>query len=353
LKTAVNGIGLNGMKRAMTIFCALALCAVLLSPWGGGPAESEEQATTLDARVNEAVDAALSYLASRVQPDGSMPGSFAPVAIAALTGMAFLAGGNVPGRGKYGDEVRRIKDYILSCAHPTSGYITSRTYGGNMYSHGFATLFLAEILGMSPDPKVDETLRKAIRLIEYSQGKLGGWRYSPRPSESDISVTICQVMALRAARNAGVPVDPKVVEKALECVKSCANPDGGFSYLAGNKTASAFPRSAAGVCILYYLGEYDAPEVKKGLRYLMNYVPDAAGATPSSHVFYGYYYATQAMFQAGGEYWRKWYPAVCRWLLRRQLKDGSFSYSMGSDYATAMAAIIMQVPLRYLPILQR
>ena len=68
---------------------------------------------------------------------------------------------------------------------------------------GLRRLFLAEVYGMSPDPRLETYLRKAIRLIEYSQGAMGGWRYQPRPDQSDISVTICQVMALRAARNAG------------------------------------------------------------------------------------------------------------------------------------------------------
>jgi hypothetical protein len=28
------------------------------------------------------------------------------------------------------------------------------------------------------------------------------------------------------------------------------------------------------------------------------------------HYFYGNYYAVQAMFLAGGDYWAKWYPAI-------------------------------------------
>ena len=308
----------------------------------------------LTEEIRRSIDAGLDFLASRVQPDGSMASNYSAVAVSALAGTAFLCNGSAPGRGKYGAEVEKIKNYILSCVHSTSGYISSQTSGGNMYSHGFATMFLAEVLGMTPDPKVEESLRKAVRLIEYSQGVLGGWRYDPRPSESDISVTICQVMALRAARNAGIPVDPNVIDKALECVRSCANPDGGFNYIAGMKGGSAFPRSAAGVCILYYLGEYDAPEVLAGLKYLSEFVPGTESSRMgASHIYYGYYYGTQAMFQAGGDYWNRWYPAVARWLMRQQMKDGSFPYSMGSDYATAMASIILQVPYRYLPILQR
>ena len=45
-----------------------------------------------------------------------------------------------------------------------------------------------------------EKLAKAVKLIRNTQNAQGGWRYQPRRTEADISVTICQVMALRAAR---------------------------------------------------------------------------------------------------------------------------------------------------------
>ena len=49
-----------------------------------------------------------------------------------------------------------------------------------MYGHGFATLFLAEVYGASPQPGLREKLSKAIELIVHSQNAEGGWRYEPR-----------------------------------------------------------------------------------------------------------------------------------------------------------------------------
>ena len=73
-----------------------------------------------------------------------------------------------------------------------------------MYGHGFATLFLAEVYGMTPRPDVRETLRKAVRLIVQTQNQEGGWRYHPVRNDAALSVTSCQIMALRAARTTGV-----------------------------------------------------------------------------------------------------------------------------------------------------
>jgi hypothetical protein len=71
------------------------------------------------------------------------------------------------------------------------------------------------------------------------------------------------------------------------------------------------------------------------------------------HYFYGHYYAVQAMWTAGGNYWKEWYPAIRDELLSRQNPDGSWLDQICSHYGTAMACIILQVPNNYLPILQK
>src|SRR5205807_5885968 len=118
---------------------------------------------------------------------------------------------------------------------------------GPMYGHGFATLFLGEVYGMTGDDEVKEKLQKAVRLIQKTQNREGGWRYQPVPYDADISVTICEIMALRAARDAGIKVDKQVIDDAVKYVRRCQNPDGGFSYVAGQGSGSGFARSAAGV----------------------------------------------------------------------------------------------------------
>src|SRR5262249_57590267 len=105
-----------------------------------------------------------------------------------------------------------------------------------------------EVYGMTGDEEVKEKLQKAVRLIQKCQNGEGGWRYMPVPYDADISVTIAQVMALRAARDAGIKVEKDVIDKAIGYVRRCQNPDGGFSYMAregGGGGGSGFPRSAA------------------------------------------------------------------------------------------------------------
>src|SRR5207237_6421335 len=128
------------------------------------------------------------------------------------------------------------------------------SFHGPMYGHGFATLFLAEVYGMVNEPKlrneVRDTLHDAVQLIISSQNHEGGWRYQPRAADADLSVTICQIMALRAARNAGIAVPKSCADKCTEYVKKCQDPfSGGFRYQAF-AGPPGFARTAAGVVAL-------------------------------------------------------------------------------------------------------
>jgi prenyltransferase beta subunit len=236
-------------------------------------------------------------------------------------------------------------------ASQESGLIAADNSHGPMYGHGFATLFLGEVYGMNGDDDVKEKLQKAVRLIQKTQNREGGWRYQPVPYDADISVTITEIMALRAARDAGIKVEKEVVDKAIGYVKKCQCGDGGFSYVAGQGSGSGFARSAAGVASLYYGGVFEGDDLKRGLNYLIQFVPSRGMSDSEGHYFYGHYYACQAMFLAGGDYWAKWYPAIRDQLIARQTHStGGWSGDVTDEYATALALIILQMPHRYLPV---
>ena len=62
-------------------------------------------------------------------------------------------------------------------------------------------------------PRVRQTLEKSVKLILDAQNRAGkealnqgGWRYQPDSIDSDLSVTGWQLIALQAAKDAGVEV---------------------------------------------------------------------------------------------------------------------------------------------------
>jgi Prenyltransferase and squalene oxidase repeat len=319
-------------------------------------------------RAETAIQRGLSYLNVRRSPDGSFGthGYKGNVAVTSLGAMAFMCAGNQPGRGPYGRVVTDALRFVLSKENVGGGdpgflHNPAASPHGPMYGHGFATLFLGEVYGMIHDKTLAEETRtklhKAVRLILRSQNAEGGWRYNPGSRDADLSVTICQIMALRSARNAGVSVPKSKVDACVKYVKACQElPEGWFRYMkqgGGGGGSQGFARTAAGVVALYSAGIYKGREVEAGLRFLLRNKPGAGFARPDMHYFYGHYYAVQAMWTAGGTYWSDWYPAIREELLSRQNPDGSWLDQICAHYGTAMACIILQVPNNYLPILQK
>ena len=307
--------------------------------------------------LDVSIESGLQFLLDQQRDDGSFGyGRYeSHVGVTALACIALMADGNLPGRGIYGKAVEDGLAFILDSADET-GFIQGKTIShGPMYGHGFATLFLGEIHGMNPvDERVREALDRAVRIIINSQNDDGGWRYRPVPFDADLSVTICQIMALRSARNAGIKVPKETIDRAVQYVRDCQNADGGFRYMltAGN---SAWPRTAAGVASLFYAGIYDDDSIDRGVEYLFDHaLPSHRDRTGEAHYFYGHYYATQAMYLAGGEYWEDWWPAIREQLIGAQSANGSWpDHYAGGTYATSMSLIILQMPKRYLPIFQK
>lgn len=354
--------------RAGAVAGAGAGVALLTHAADTGPKSSDDLVT---ADTQAAIDHGLAHLATRCQ---AADGSFADTrnnsgntGITALAALALMCGGHHPGRGRYGRAVGKAVEFILSRgrANKTPGYLAnSDTLDGHtaMYQHGFAALFLAEVHGTFPDAdhraRTRDMLEKAIAMTVKAQNQQGGWRYTPTPGQDDVSVSVAQLMALRAAKNAGVYVDKAVVDKAVKYIKDCRQPDGGYAYIKG-QSGSLFPRSAAAVVGLYSAGIYDGEHVENGLAYIRKFRPQGQRNSPvdvrPEHYYYGHYYAALAMWTAGGNYWNDWFPAIRSELLvrREPITNVWDDRIFGSAYATAMACIILQLPNNYLPIMQK
>jgi hypothetical protein len=352
-------------RRSLPVWITTAAvgAATLLFPpsIAGQSKDSPEKAAAklVTPAAERAIERGLAFLARRQNVDGTFgSGNYrGNVGVVSLAGMAMMAGGSTPGRGPQGQKVSLALDYVLA-SEEGSGYIVSNLYPSDrpMYGHGFATLFVAECYGMSARPEIREKLARAVKLIVNAQHPTGGWRYCPRREAEDISVTVCQVMALRAARNAGIHVPRETIAAAREYVKKCQNPDGGFMYRLAVPGRSEFARSAAGVVGLYSLGVYEGPEVTKGLNYVMTFLPQPDVVRDEPYYFYGQYYAALAAWQARGDAWERWYPAIRDELVARQQDDGGWmdrANPISAEYSAAMACLVLQVPNNYLPIFQR
>lgn len=341
---------------------ALSVASVLTRSTHTCASPSIDSRPLVTPETDAAIEHGLEWLAGRQQADRA----FGPLtafnryrlnpAVNGLCGLALLSSGSTPGRGPYGAHLDQCVDLLADSARPT-GFISERDaeYDQSpMYGHGFATMFLAEAYGMARRRDLRGVVHRAVQLIIDTQNREGGWRYAPEPRDADISVTVCQMMALRAAHNTGIAVPREVIDRAIGYVTRCQNPDGGFRYQSLTGGESAFPRSAAALAALFTSGVADGPVVESGLRYLHQFRPGEPTAIDRGYYFYAQYYAVQVAWHAGLEAWSAWYPAMRDELLRQQLSDGHWVDPVISpEYATAMALIALQLPNNYLPIFQR
>lgn len=338
-------------------------------------------------RCAAAADRGLAWLKSRQLPSGAwtgyvghkqmdhyqvLPNGLSPEAqrergeghlgVTALCGMAFLAGGNLPDRGRYRDVVDRAQRFVIRQSQQ-SGLLSSA--GTRMYSHAFGTLFLAEVYGMAANEETKRTLEAAVNLIVDSQNVRGGWRYNAFDRELDLSVTVCQLQALRAARNIGIRVPVPTIDRAMDYVnKSRATRgfDRGLYYykIYGRgqyQKSREYSINAAALTALASAGIYDDDRSDPVLTFLEKEYANVASRYYRGHFYYWYgnYYAAQAFYQFGGRRLRAFFSRLSQDLLESQRPDGSWQNRVGpgDELGTAVACILLQMPRQYLPIFQR
>jgi len=335
------------------------------------PATAEE--------VRQALTRALDYLAREQTKEGYWSQSSYIVGIAGLALQAFIGGECAP--KDYSSNINAAINFLKTKYHPSSEYQSGtkdRAYYGGliaeskpMYEHAIATLALIEALvemnDLSLAPLIEDALQLIIRAqntehkpellggpIDIDSTEYGGWRYNPYSTDSDISVTGWQILALKGALSAGFSIPEWSLPKAADYLRSCYDEDyHSFGYTSSGGEGCA--RTGMGALGLQLSGYPDDPLIKPALRYMQDNAPvwedeDPGGGWP----FYYWYYGSRAMLLAGGEYWRIWKNWTCRLLVDHQNSDGSWTGAQQEEkmeiYTTALGALILELCCGHLPV---
>jgi hypothetical protein len=119
---------------------------------------------------------------------------------------------------------------------------------------------------------------------------------------------------------------------------------------------------AALIVTLLAAGDYENPGIKKRIRGLFGKI--TYDYRRLSYPIYAHLYASQAMNFEGGKMWNTYYCGIRDFLLRNQIKvgrskgywnrmyHGHSSNPPDKVYATAVSCLILQMPYKYLPLLQ-
>jgi hypothetical protein len=303
-----------------------------------------------------------------------------PITMTALGGMALLCEGSTVREGKYARNIRQARDFLMSRAMP-NGMIGNPQIPGEagryMYGHGFGLMFLSCVYGEEKDVdqrrKLEDILVRAAKFSRDAQTSRGGWGYISARDGGNFdegSVTITQVQALRAARNAGVKVPPEAIKDSQDYLNKSTGADGGVTYsLAHGIGGGGRPAlTAAAISCGFSSGDYNSPLVKKWFQFCERQVPLLRGAR-FGHDEYTHYYYAQALYMLGDDgygklfpeskaadrlSWKKYREATFDFLKQTQSAEGYWTGShVGPVFATACYLTILQLDNAALPIYQR
>lgn len=332
----------------------------------------------LPGEVNQALIKALDWLASKQQKDGTWPGH--ETAYAGLSLMAFVGAKCV--QKDYSANIQRAIGYLKSQYMPGSKYPENSKdadrYGGtmgtyDMYEHAIATLGLVEALADLNDESLEPMAREAIELILRSQNtehkpptlrgpvkhdsqSYGGWRYSPDSTDSDISITGWQILALKAAANAGFIIPEHVFPAAARFVRSLfGKEDGSFCYDSPDERGGSCARAGMGALSLQLSGYPKDPTIPPAIRFMQNHPPRWNVEEPGNgYPFYYWYYGTRVMYLTGGDDWRIWKDWMCRFLVDHQNQDGSWDGAESEEdldtYRVALGALMLEICCGHVPV---
>ncbi|WP_146598128.1 prenyltransferase/squalene oxidase repeat-containing protein [Novipirellula aureliae] len=329
------------------------------------------------AESEQAVERALAWLANHQRRDGSWsfnleldpcngrcshsrePGD-TPTPSTAATGLAllaFLGAGYTQHEGKYDKVVKDGLYYLRDVA--TESEFGLDWQQGSMYGHGIALLALAEALSMSRregfedgDTDLRYLTDRGVRFTERAQHYFSGsWGYVPG-SPGDTTLTGWQVLSLVAARRSKVTVYQKTFSDAHRFLLEMA-PKGEFEF--GYRMPKPEPTTTAiGLTLMLYLGHspYEAP-MEESLSKL-------AKRGPLPNNIYHNYYGTLALHHSRHHGWNEWNRKLRDSLVKTQATVGHEAGSWhfkdhfgdvgGRLYTTAMAAMILEVYYRYMPL---
>ncbi|MCI0704184.1 MAG: terpene cyclase/mutase family protein [Planctomycetia bacterium] len=294
---------------------------------------------------------------------------------AAATGMAtlaFLGAGQSHKAGRYKQTVQAALDWLVKNVDMKNGPDRGKFNTiSNMYSQGIATLALCEAYGMTQDSSLKDPAQTTVNYIQQAQGKNGSWGYNAK-NNGDTSIVGWQIQALHAAKLAGLDVDQKVIQKAIEFLDfaSSGQNKSAYGYLDKGRAAPATSLTAVGLLCRYYIDDWrsETAGFAEGSKGLMKRVPSAGDQWPILDLYY-YYYATQVVRYHGGDEWKTWNEGLKKdgskggmadWLIELQVKDpakrgswdpepGWIGRGCGRLGTTCLCLLTLEVYYRYDP----
>lgn len=249
------------------------------------------------------------------------------------------------------------------------GLIGDRASREFLYNHAIATQALAEAYGSGIEIReVWEVIQRAVDLIHDARDPLAAWRYDwPSLQESDTSMTGWMLAALRAARDAGLAVDPVDILGGMSFLESMTDSESGrIVYLSiGGGSARipggnhAYPIEGAETMTAIGLLSYslvapqlsDVSTLEQHGDLIMKAMPEWKPSAKGNDMYY-WRAASEAFYQSRDlsskwmKRWKSWSKAMRTTATKSQCQSGDeagswdpigpWGFAGGRVYSTAM-----------------
>ncbi|MCH2207382.1 MAG: hypothetical protein MK132_16115 [Lentisphaerales bacterium] len=309
---------------------------------------------------------ALWWLAKVQNPDGSW-GSKSKPGLTGLALLTFLAHGETHLSKDFGKTVKSAIQWLVN-----DKITKGSSHGG--YDHAIKTYALSEAYAMTGVDAIAPQMNKCIEFLIDAQQEGGSYDYHYKKGDSrqDLSLAGWHYQAMKAAYGAGCEVEalPKAIQKSIACLKAMGGSSVSFTYESKQNNFESAPRKrqismrAVGSLCLQLFGEGNCPEIRDDIKMIATEdIKRLDWKNPPEFSLYGWYYATQVMFQSGGKNWAPWNRKFQPMLTKNQNTEGYWEYpdlhagvakhlggAIGERvYGTTLAALMLTVYYRYLP----
>ena len=380
---------------------ACCLCLVLFS-LSTNVARAEDLSADLTPdqldEIGKSVDRGLQWLSMQQNADGSFNGidGRPDMHSTCYATLAFLSRGYQPGEGGYGRQMSRAVGFIISTQRADGSFCLKPADQMPLtFTHALSGLTLSEVYGSTSHGQAEAIGHAIQRALVYSRHiqqtpKLypeyrGGWDYGDEQGRSQadwscVPTTSWELAFMRSAQTAGFDVPQTWVDEGLDFIQRCYKPgpnvvsdrripvrvdQGVFFYnpkpVPGAAHWANFNTTAAGMLAFQLHGRRDDPMVQKAADWIAESSIPRQNEIP--RFYYGCYIWSQAMAQAGGKYWKSYFPRLVQRLSEHQDADGRWRLDghigwggedkRGPVYYTSLAVLCLTLPDQLLPIHQR
>ncbi|MEK7467278.1 MAG: hypothetical protein AAB074_07690 [Planctomycetota bacterium] len=250
----------------------------------------------------------------------------------------------------------------------------------NVWGHMYGLQALAAAIKAEADPVRLEALRKGalehLDLLDRYATTFGGWNYydfaylTQHPSmEPTAFGTAAGLVALKEAKDAGLPVPEKLSKGAVRLLEKCRTPENAYLYSYDwryspmheiNRPAGSLGRTQAGNDALTEWGSHAVPakDLTAGLERLFKlqlylecgrkrpYPHEAYYAVAGYFYYFGHYYAARILSLIPAEDARVYAKKLSDTIRPHQEEDGSWwdfgMWDFHKPYGTAYAILILK-----------